>query len=485
MRMRGRRSADVTEPRRRDSLVSGSAALLSGRLVVAALGWASTILIVRSLTPAEWGQFTFVFGLLFLISALTDLGVGRIAISGVVEDAPDRVGFAGAYIGLRALLGVGGYALAVLAVWAGGYPADVVAGTAIAGLVLVLATIAHAVDVVFQATERLHHAAVAQVLGQLTLVPLVAAIAASGGSLLAFMLPAVAFEVVALGYRVTRLPRDFRPRPHVDVHLWRRLLREAAPLAAGVILATALTRIDVVMLSQLDTFAALGVYGVAIKFGDLVHFASSAVTTAALPLLVRAWPADAEAFRATFRRAVLLLSLAGALVAVEFALFAEPVLTLLYGERYAEGDLATQLVVAGEVVGYASALALAALVAVGRNRLYPVAMLVGVGANVALNFWLIPAYSYEGAAIATLAAEGTVAVLLVAVALRLRVTGGLPLGMLARVVLAATVAVAVGAAAEALLPWVLAGALTAGAFVGAAYAARVPGLPSAARWRLL
>ncbi len=459
----------------REPLLRGAATLVSGRLVVAALGFGATILVVRTLSPTGWGQFTFIFGLLYLVSALSDLGVGRVALAGVMDEAADPARFAGAYVGLRAALGVAGYAIAVGIAAAAGYPGVVVAGTAIAGVVLVLATISHALDVVFQARHRLSVPAIAQVVGQLAQVALVAALAARGAGLLLFMLPAVLFEVVALAYRITRLEPGLRPRPAVALPVWGRLLRDAAPLSVGLILATALFRIDVVMLSALDSFPAVGVYGIATKFVDLAHFAPSAVTTAALPILVATWAVRPEAFAHTVRRAATVLALVGALFLVEFGLFAEDVIRLLYGDEYAVGALATQLVVTGEVLAFFGALGLAVLVASGRTRAYPIAGAVGVGMNVGLNFWLIPSRSYEGAAIATLATEAVVTALLLFVTLRAVGRGPLPSGDLPRVALAGLAAAGAGFLVERVAPWPVAAVAAALTLVALAHLARVGG----------
>ena len=234
---------------------------------------------------------------------------------------------------LRAALGLTGYVVAVGFVVLAGYPSKVVIGTMVAGLVLILATPSNGLTAVFQARRRLQPVAVAEALAQLAQFGLTAAIVTAGGTLVWLTVPAVVFELVAIAYKLYRLPPDHRPRYRIDWALWKNLLREATPLALGGILTTVFNRIDIVMLSRLDTFAATGVYGIAYKFADVVHFVSISLTMAVFPMLVRAWPNDLVAFHRTFRRAFLLSFVAGALVMAEFLLFARPVVTLLYGAR--------------------------------------------------------------------------------------------------------------------------------------------------------
>ena len=56
-------------------------AVVLSRVVVAALGWAGSVIIARALDAEQWGQFSFVFALLGVMSIVTDLGVGRVVLA--------------------------------------------------------------------------------------------------------------------------------------------------------------------------------------------------------------------------------------------------------------------------------------------------------------------------------------------------------------------------------------------------------------------
>lgn len=456
-------------------LLSSSSALLASRLLMAALGWAGSVIIVRQLSTEDWGRFSFVFGFLGILSVLTDLGVGRVAIASLLEEGTDRRRSGGVYVLLRLLLGVAGYVLAVSLVAALGYPAAVVRAMAVAALVLVAASPANALEAIFQATFRLRTVAVAQTVAQLAQLALTAAIAVAGGKLLLFTIPFVVFSSVEFVYKWFALPIDVRPRLTVDLEAWKHLLREAAPLAIGGILSVAFYRIDIVLLSKLDSFTATGVYSIAYKFADVAHFAATALMVPVLPMLVRAWPDDLPSFSATLRRALVLCALVGALVLAEFVLFARPVITLLYGERYGIGAGAARLIVVGEVVHFATSLAFTTLVATGRHRQYPVIALGGVVANVALNVWLIPSRSFEGSAIATLVTEGLVALALGVIACRIPGVRPLPITRVVRCALAGALAMGAGALAWAVWPWWASAVVVAVVFAGAAHVAQVAG----------
>ena len=389
---------------------SNTAALVASRLIIALVGWGGTVLIARQLGVAEFGQFTLVFSILGMLSIVTDLGVGRIAVSALLDTDRDRATFAGTYIVLRTVLGLLGYGIAMAFVMLADYPDIVVQATAVAGLVVVLATPSHAYDVAFQVRDRLAPLAVVSVVGRLGQLALTIVIVLQGGMLLWLVVPAVLNDLIVLLWKVPAAHRlmDFRYR--IDLGIWKALLKEAVPLAAGSAFVTLYYRIDSVLLSKLDTFESVGLYGVAYKFVDLVHFIPSAVAIALLAPLAAAWPDTPERFHVMTSHALRLLAVAGGAALVGAWLFAADAAELLYGAPFRDAGLATSILVTAEVVAFAAHVAITALIATGRHRWYPVIALGGLAINVGLNLLVIPAFSFGGAALTTLVTEAFVLV---------------------------------------------------------------------------
>lgn len=446
-------------------MVANAGALVLSRLGVAALGWAGTLLIVRRLTVEQFGRFSFVFSFLGLVAVLSELGIGRASIRGLLDERRDSARFGGTMVVLRGVLGVLSYGLAVGFTVLAGYPSEVVTAMAVAGAAMVLATPSHAIEAVYQARLALRWVAIGNVVGQLTQLAAIVALAVGGGSVVLFVIPAVLCEIVILLWRLSRVGRLQRLTLNVDWPAWKEMLREAAPLAAGAVLATAYFRVDSVMLSKLDSFEAVGIYGVAYKFVDLVQALPTALMVPVLSLMVASWPLDMDAFRETFRRAFALLALLGVIIAVEFAVFAEPVISLLYGSRYAVGAGAARLVVAAACLSAVGSLAFTTLVAIGRNRLYPLVTLLGLAVNVALNFWLIPLRSYEGAALATIITEILVVGLLAGAAVRLGVLAPPQVRQAGLALLAGAGAAVVAVGSRSVLPWPAAATVSGGSYL--------------------
>jgi O-antigen/teichoic acid export membrane protein/glycosyltransferase involved in cell wall biosynthesis len=379
--------------------------LLLSRLAVAALGWAGSLVVARSLSSEAWGQFSFVFALLSLMAVFTDLGVGRVVLARLMDDDPDEVALtASSFLALRILLGLLGYVIAVGYVLVLRYPAEVITATAAAGLVVVFATPGHALSVLFQSRHRLTLAAIAETVGQAIQLGLTILAAIFAPVLLIFALAPVANEIVALAIKsfgITRPSLGLKPSSRLEFSRWWPMLREAIPLAIGFALTFAMLKIDVLMLSLMDTFDAVGLYSIGYKFSDMMDTIAVAAAGPVSTLLVAAWPDQLSVFRQRIRTAALAFAVAGACAVAAFWPSAQALIRLLYGERFVAGAQAAQLLVVGAAVMALVILGIYALAAAGKQRHYPVVALAGIVINVSANLVLIPRLSYYGAAIAT------------------------------------------------------------------------------------
>jgi O-antigen/teichoic acid export membrane protein len=463
--------------RRSGSILGGASVLVAGRYAVAVLAWIGTAIVIRELTRVEWGQYSYVFGLLGIVGLVADLRLSRIVLRDVMHAGAEVSGrVVGSYVALRLVIGVVSYLVALAWVLIGGQPAPVVAATAVAGLNLITLSAAWGVILLFEARLYLRDVSVAQVAGQVVQFLGVVALAASSlASILWFAWAAVLNAVVVLAWLLVAARRHTRLRLHVDLHRWGIWVREAAPLALGAALDTVYFRIDIVMLAALDSFRAVGSYNVGYKFSDLLGAVPLAVATPALTMLVACWPDDPEGFRRTFRQASVILAVGAVGAGVGFSLFAEPLVVTLYGARYRDAADAARLLVAGQALHFFTLLCFSTLVAAGRHRLYPAAMLVGVGLNVGLNAAWIPRWSYLGSAWATVLTE--VVVLGVLAAGVARVPGVRPWPARPLLVCggAGAVMAAVALALRPVLPWPAAAAVAGGAYLATCHLARVDG----------
>lgn len=435
-----------------------SSAIVLSRLLVAAMGWGGSVLIARRLSPDDWGQFSFVFGLLGMLAIVTDLGVGRVVLGRLLDSDEAQVNrLASSFIALRATLGLLGYLGAVAYVVLMEYPGTVVRATLLAGLVVVVATPSHALTVLYQSRLRLTMVAVVEVGSQAVQLALTVAAALYAPYLLVFVLPALANELVAVTGKIVGVKQGRAgPRPtwKVSIHLWRPMLSEAVPLTVGAAMVTMLSKLDVLMLSRLDTFDSVGLYSVGYKFSDVLVVVALAVVLPINTLLVQSWPDAPESFRRQVRQAAVTLGLLAAVAVVGFWPAAKPIMVLLYGERFDVAASAARLLVAGGGLAMLTQLGFIVLVSADRSRVYPWLGLGALALNAGLNLVLIPRMSFDGAATATIITEAALMVMVWLVTARtIPIRGLVPLRQAVGLLLISSAVIAVGTVALRWAPW--------------------------------
>ncbi len=210
----------------------------------------------------------------------------------------------------------------------------------------------------------------------------------------------------------------------------RALVRRSLPIGVATIFGAILFRVDATMLGLMKDDDAVGLYSSAYRLLESTLFVSYAFTAAALPTLSRlsrsSEPTIAEASTLSLKAIFVGLLPVG----MTFALFAEPIISTLYGSDF-DGATTSLRLLGGAAALYGVSY-LGGYVLVGQRRQNLIPWIVGAVAleNVVLNLILIPSHSYDGAAAATSISEATLAAtthaFVVATVGRLGVGGSLP-----------------------------------------------------------
>ena len=170
---------------------------------------------------------------------------------------------------------------------------------------------------------------------------------------------------------------------------------------------------DVVMLGFMRTEEEVGIYSGMGRLFILSMFVGHIVSAAFAPALA-ADAADLDTRRATYVRHIRTVVFLGAPVCAAIAAFPDWAILVVFGDKFGDGAPILTLLGIAAVLAYAYMAPLTALVS-WRDQTAQMYILAAVAAaNVGLNFWLIPAYGGFGAAIATLAAQALMFVLLIA-----------------------------------------------------------------------
>jgi PST family polysaccharide transporter len=361
----------------------------------------TSVVVVRALGPAQYGELSYLLALTGLLAPLAQFGVSGIVARALLE----RPGDANAVLRAAMLLRLAGCTLAFVAGAIYWQLFEQHGNDRWVLLVLLAAQFA----IVFQVVEFWFQVQ----LKAARLVPwrsgatLVAAlfkmiVAATTGDA-RWVAVAFALEFVLLGgaslLAMRRASGSWAaPGPSPE---WVRWFARRSPwLLASGLAEVIYLRIDIVLLERLRGVEEAGTYAVAARLSEVWYMVPVALMGAAFPVL---WQrrADPAAYHRSLQASLDGLCAMALVLAVLVQLFGGPLVDLLFGERFAASVPVLQIHIWAGVFVFMRALLSRWLLAEDLLRFSLVTHVAGALVNVALNLLLIPRYGAIGAAVAT------------------------------------------------------------------------------------
>lgn len=454
------------------SLVRNSTWLMASRLYGVAVSGAISILAVRTFSTTSYADFALAIAFITFAAMVSELGIATLAIRRMIEDPAQARPILSVALVAEAATSLAALAVIVPLLVLLDYDAAVITVAAVgAGLVLTQGLLA-ALEAPFQAVRTFAYVA-ASAAAQHTVLLL-----AGGAALLlgagpaqlvaAMVLAATVATVVA--FALARAKLGLRPHASRAVRAGvRPFLVAAIPIGLTGAITTLYDRIGLIMVSQFDDKVAVAHYSVPLMLLFNIYVIPGVIASAFFPLLSAQLRDDAAAAANAFRLLLRIFVVGSGAIAIVLALGARDILTLLFGERYADSAGALQILAAVVVLSFLNYLLWYGLLAGGLERSKALIMAVGVAVSVGLNVLLIPAHGIEGAAIALLISDALVVGAQIVIVQRRMLT--LPWRMLATPAALAAAAVA-PFAAGVLAPGLAWGVLAAVAWIAGLHVLR-------------
>ena len=438
-----------------DALDSGRAGHLvirgtAMRLVAYGLGSAlallSAVFLTRYLGPGDFGRYGTVFALVTIVAALSEAGMTTLGVREFATRPPDaRGGIVRDLLGLRLAITFGGSLLAVAFAVASGYDRDMVLGTALAGLGMVITLYAGTLQIPLQANLVLGRVSALELLRQAVTTGLLLLLIAAGAGLVPLLgvtVPAGLILLAVTGLMV----RSMTPTtPSWDLAAWRALLRDTAAFSVATAVVTLYAYLAIVLLWIVSSEEQAGYFNASFRVFIVVVSIAGLLVTSAFPVLARAARDDAERLSYAGQRVFDVAASAGGFFAVVTVLGARPIIDVVAG--LPEFEPAVDVLRVQGAATFASFILASLgflLISLRLHRSLLLANLVAFITSLVLVLSLGAADGARGAAWATLAGETVLALGYFAALVRHDPSARPSLRLLGRLALAAVPALALG-----------------------------------------
>jgi O-antigen/teichoic acid export membrane protein len=445
--------SDVLDTPEAGSLVvRGGILRVAGFVVGVLCSLGGVVLVTRHLGPERYGQFQTVLNLLTVVQAVTDIGMATLGTREFAQRrGDDRVRFIEVLLGLRIALTFVGVAVAFAISLAAGYDAALIGGALLGGLGLILTVIYTTLIIPLNAELRLGTVTALEIARQALLAAAYALLVLAGAGVLPFLAATVPVMIVLVIWTSALVRGRISLRPAVDLPAWRGLLTVSITFALAIAVGTVYQYTSQILTSFVSTAEQTGLFSAAFRTYVVIAAVPGVLVSSAFPLLSRAARDDRERLAYALRKLTDAMTLAGVAAALGMIVGAPAIIQVIAGTDYTGAIPVLRIQGIGMLMTFAITTWGFGLMSMHAHRPMIVANAFSLVVATGTVLALAPSHGARGAAWATVAGEGVLAVAYYVAVARiegpLRPRFGVPIRGVAAGLVAAAAAVATDLAA--------------------------------------
>ena len=186
----------------------------------------------------------------------------------------------------------------------------------------------------------------------------------------------------------------------------KRILINAFPLILASALYTVYTKIDQIMIENIISIEAVGLYAAATKISEGWFFIPAIIATSFYPaILASKKNGNIVQYKKRIQHLLNIMVLISVIVGIGITIISEELINFLYSESYSSSYLVLIIHIWGGLFVAMSGIVYRVLIAEDLQKYSFYRGLVGLFVNIGLNYILIPKYGIIGAAVATLVSQ--------------------------------------------------------------------------------
>lgn len=383
---------------------------LVGQIVVLVIGLVTLRLTATYLGVTTFGQLSIVLSLTGLVAIVADLGVTTTLARELSKSPADADQLGGDLLRFRLFSSLASVLLLLVAIPFLPYTFETKVALLISLPALVFTVLGGFPGAFFQTHLRQElNAAVNVLTRSLGLVAILVVLLFDLGL---YGLVGLLVAVNGIGCLVAfRFSRNFwRINLNFD---WRRakpLIRDSILIGLVSMIGLLHLRGDAIMLSLLKPAADVGIYAIAYRFIDQAFVLPGLFVATMFPIITRAVHQDAQRAQRAINNTFQALVLGAIAVTIMIYVLSGPLVRLVAGPEFEASATPLRLLAFALLFMFVAPVFYNVLIVINKQKHLILVGVLSIALNVGLNLILIPHYSYNGAASATIVSEAFVLV---------------------------------------------------------------------------
>ena len=382
-----------------------------GKAIGMVLALVTVGLMLRYLGQTGFGQYATIIAYLSIFAIMADLGLYLVVTREIARKRVDQDKIVSNALTIKFFAGLIVLSIASVVVWFFPYDDLVKYGVLVGAFSFLFVLLNQTLIGVFQKYFAMYKVAIAEVAGRFVWLGVVILVIHFQASLL-YMILGIAFSNFVNFLIVFLFSRKYvRVRPDFDFTEWKSIMRVAAPLAFSVVFNLIYFKIDTLFLSLMKPEQDVGIYGAPYKVLEALITFAAIFAGLLLPVMSKYFAENKKKFANIYKKGFDILVICVVPLIVGTLFLANPIMSFFGGEQFVESGTVLKILIFATGGIFFSHLFGNAAVACNQQKKLMWVYILTAGLAIALNLFLIPKFSYYGAAISTVASEVCVTLL--------------------------------------------------------------------------
>ena len=380
--------------------------LMISQLLASVCGFIWTILLTRYLGVSDYGIMNFAIAFTGISAIFMDLGISTYIVRHIATDYDSSPKYLGNAIPLKSVLSFFAFLITLIILIILKSNELTIQITLLFTIQSIFTSMTGLLNGSLQAVEEGKY----QAIGNIVLNSL----------LLAFILISIIYDFglygVTLSYVISNLivvilqyivvkKRISKPKYEFDKEFCKKLLVYSIPFALTSFCALILSSIDMFMLTNMINSYANGIYSSAYKLIAIFALIQSVYFTVVYPVMSRLFKSEKNLLIFSFEKSAKYLMLIVIPLSFAVMFYSKDIIVLFFGNEYVLASSVLSILMWSVPLGFLAGICLNLLNASHKEKSVTINLIITALVNVILNFFLIPKYSYNGAAITTVISD--------------------------------------------------------------------------------
>lgn len=390
------------------NVFKNSAWLLSATVIMRVLSAFVIVMLARGLGTEGFGQYSFAMAFVAFFAVIANFGFHSILVRDVAKNKTLTQKYIDNILTLKILFGIVALFLIFIMSLFINKPEPVLIAVYIFGIEIVVGGFTDILRALFRAYENMKFDAIAQIIEKVLWAGLLLLVLFMKLTLLNVALAILLSSALGLAVSYFFVSKYItKVKFEIDTVFWKHIIIQAWPFALMGLFSLINFKIDQVMISFIKGDLILGVYSAAYKIIDILAVLPSLLLTSLYPVFSRFDAENKPLLKKSFDLALRYVIILSIPVVIGVFLLSNQIIMLLYGSEYINSISVLKILIFISLISFINAPLYVLLNAIGKQKSTMINTAFTALINIVMNLILIPLYSINGAAFATIIAEIT------------------------------------------------------------------------------